>query len=669
MDIDHILKKYCYELTLVGIILVAGFLYLVNLSQNGYSNPYYAAAIKSMLTNPAISIWGSFDSAGFVTVDKPPVALWVQMTSVLICGYTGWALILPQALAGIISVILLYLVISRSYGKPSGLIAAFVLTITPIAVAVGRTNNLDGLLVCVLLLAFITAIEAWRRGSLLWLTMTAILVGIGFNIKMIEAFAVIPAFFGIYLLSRPIPLKKRILHLACAGAVLVVVSFSWAVMVDLTPSGERPYIGSSENNSALELIFGYNGLSRIIGKTDPLNERTEGFNRTMTPLNQKDDQAGDGMGGEPIPPSSDREEIRSGIPSPGMGGPDEAGSPGLLRLGNEQMAGQITWLLPFALIGLLAWIRRPVLSRIQNLTEQEILLCALLLWLVPELAYFSLSSGHFHLYYLVMVAPPLASLVGIGAVSLYQEYLHADIRGWLLVLAIPVTGIVQSLILLRTPEFSGILPWIILSGSLLIGGILAWIRARDLNITRRRVTQIVALGIGILFIAPALWSCTPLLSPGSGSIPVAGPDQNTGDSGPGGQNPGMPSQGTVNQDLIKYLQSHAQNETFLVGVESANAGGSDLIVKTGEAVMALGGFSGRDQILSKEALQERIRQGEIRYFFLTRHGGGMPGDSSEGVTTWIADTCPVVPDSEWNTNPTSNTTERRERVLYDCRSA
>ena len=681
---DPLLKKFRYELILAGIILLSGFLYFYNLSQNGYSNTYYAAAVRSILSNPAVMLWGSFDPAGFVTVDKPPVAIWVQTVSAVIFGYTGWALILPQAVAGVCSVLLLYLVISRSFGKPTGLIAAFVLTITPIAVAVGRTNNLDGLLVFVLLLAFITAMEAWRRGSLPLLVATAILVGIGFNIKMIEAFAVVPAFFGIYLLSKPIPLKTRIAHLAGAGAVLLVISFSWAVMVDMTPADQRPYIGSSEHNSALELIFGYNGLSRIIGKADQPGDGTGGFNRTMTSQGFQGMPGGempaappfmDGNftpgGNSPAPGnlSAGPGQSGAGMPSPGPGGMNEGGTPGLFRLGNEEMAAQISWLIPFALIGALVWLRRPSLAWLRDLSEQEIVVLASLLWLIPELGYFSLSSGHFHRYYLVMVAPPLAALVAIGAVRMHREYRDTGMKGWLLVLAIPVTGIVQAFILRYTPDFSGFLPWGILSVSLVAGAVLAALRFHHLQNRTPVITGVIVLVCALLLVAPAIWSCTPLLSAGNGAIPVAGPDLGQGRGMPGGQMPGMGHENTDYEGLISYLQSHRGNETYLAGVTSANSGGSELIVRTGEAVMAIGGFSGSDSILTNETLQEMVHAGDIRYFFLSQHMRGGPGTSSAEAISWIPDSCAVVPDSDWNTNSSADTRSGRGNVLYDCRGA
>ena len=333
------------------------------------------------------------------------------------------------------------------------------------------------------------------------------------------------------------------------------------------------------------------------------------------------------------------------------------------------MAGQICWLIPFALIGALIWLRRPSLTWLQNLSEQEIVVISSLLWLIPELGYFSMSSGHFHRYYLVMVGPPLAALVAIGVVRMYHEYLNSGIKGWVLILAIPVTGVIQAWILLYTPEFSGVLPWVILAGSLLVGGFLAVVRIRHRQNTGPWVKVIVGIGFTLLLLSPTVWSCTPLLSPGNGTIPVAGPEQSQMKGIPGGQMPGMGHENTDYEGLIKYLESHRESEKYLVGVTSAMGGGSELIIRTGEAVMTIGGFTGSDPILTNETLKTMVQSGDIRYFFLSQNQRGGPGGSTNGAGSWIPDSCQVVTDSDWNTNSTSTSPSGRGDVLYDCRNA
>src|SRR5918911_1261816 len=327
-----------HRLALAVILVLSAFLNLYNLAGEGYANDYYSAAVKDMLTSWHNFFFVSFD-AGFVSVDKPPLGLWVQTASAELFGFHGWSLLLPQALAGVLSVALLYHLVSRTFGTVAGLIAALVLAVTPIAVAVERTNNSDGLLVLTVLVAAWAVIRAAETGRLRWLLVGAAVVGLGFNIKMLEAYLVLPALYLLYLVASPVSWRQRFVHLGAATVVLVVVSLSWAVAVDLTPADQRPYVGSSSNNSALDLAFGYNGANRLLG-------RGEGAPGGDGPSAQENAQGGPPEGG--------------GF---GPGGARENGEPGPLRLLDEQLAGQIGWLLPLAVVGLLAasWQNRPQL--------------------------------------------------------------------------------------------------------------------------------------------------------------------------------------------------------------------------------------------------------------------------------------------------------------------
>ena len=196
-----LITKYRYEALLGGILLLSAFLNFWNVWNQGISNAYYAAAVRSMLENPSLLFFNSFDAAGFITVDKPPVGLWVQAASAALFGFSGWALVLPQALAGVGSVALIWLIVSRAFGKTAGLVAALALAITPIFVAVSRNGTMDGILIFVLLLAVWIGLKAAREASLPCLLLSVILIGIGFNIKMIQAFIVVPAIIAVYFLG------------------------------------------------------------------------------------------------------------------------------------------------------------------------------------------------------------------------------------------------------------------------------------------------------------------------------------------------------------------------------------------------------------------------------------------------------------------------------------
>lgn len=250
---------------LAAIVVISALFNFVNLGIEGYSNQYYAAAVKSMTLNFKNFFFVAMDPAGFVTVDKPPLGYWLQTISAKIFGFSGWSILLPQALAGVLSVLLIYHLVKKSFGVGAGLISALCLAVTPVFVAVSRNNTVDNLLVLALLLACWAISIAAETGKLKYLIISMILVGIGFNIKMLQAYMILPALYVLYLFSNKISLKRRIVHLLVGTVVLVAVSLSWAVVVDLTPAADRPYVGSSTNNTELELIVGHNGAERLGG--------------------------------------------------------------------------------------------------------------------------------------------------------------------------------------------------------------------------------------------------------------------------------------------------------------------------------------------------------------------------------------------------------------------
>ncbi len=684
------------SILLALVLALAAFLYLYDLGKEGFSNHYYAAAVRSMLENPELLVFNSFDPAGFVTVDKPPFALWAQVASAAVLGYSGWSLILPQVIAALGSVILIYYVVSRPFGKPAGLIAALALTVTPVLVAVTRTNNMDGLLVFVLLLAVVTAVRAWKDGSVWLLLASAALIGIGFNIKMIEAFVVIPACFGIYLLASGIPFRTRCRHVAAAFVILMVVSFSWAVFMEVTPVGERPYIGSTQDNSVIELIFGYNGLHRLFGGFRTHREAPPGFNQSR-------DGAPPGVAGPDRPAIWERNstsrgkmpgapgiegpqgsmEVRGGPSSPwihgsafpdpapgrdlsrtsgrGPGGMNDGGEPGLFRMGDAGMSGQISWLLPFGLIGLLAWLRKPSWSSLAHLGENEVVTLAMVLWIVPELLYFSFTDGFYHTYYVVMVAPPLAALVGIGAVTMYRSLGDPGFRGWLLPAAVLATGAAQWVFLMYEAGFSGPLPYLVITGTAICTGVLTMTRLTHWRVPPCLPRAAAVLGVALLFIAPTVWSCTPVFYTGSATLPLAGPSLavRNGGSGPGGMEIADPSA------LYTYLTTHQTGEKYLIGMGSSNSGAADFIIATGAPAIAIGGFTGSDPILNAGSFRELVSGGYIR-FFMSGGGAGPQGGEGSSISSWVAGACREVPVSEWST---AGSGRGPGGTLYDCKGA
>src|SRR5712692_3360454 len=253
-----------HRLGLVGVTLISVFMNFYELGQNGFGS-YYPAAVLSMTDNWHNFFFVAYDPGGFVSIDKPPVGFWLEAASAKIFGFNSVSILLPQALAGVLSVLLLYYLVRRHFGVVAGLLAALALAITPISVVTNRDVTIDSTLALFLLVGAWAVIRAAETGKLRWLLLSAVIVGIGFNIKMLEAYLVVPAFGLLYLLAAPKSIWKRIGHLALAGLVLLAVSFSWIVAVDLTPASQRPYVDSTQDNSELNLAFGYNGIERLLG--------------------------------------------------------------------------------------------------------------------------------------------------------------------------------------------------------------------------------------------------------------------------------------------------------------------------------------------------------------------------------------------------------------------
>ncbi|HZU76639.1 MAG TPA: glycosyltransferase family 39 protein, partial [Dehalococcoidia bacterium] len=317
------LQRFWQWPALAGVVVLAACLNLLQLTREGYGNAYYAAAVKSMLQSWHNFFFVSFDPGGFVTVDKPPVGFWVQTASAKLFGFHGWSILLPQAVAGVLSAGVLFFLVRRYFGPVAGLLAALALAVTPISVVANRNNTIDSQLVLVVLLASWAVLKATETGKLRWLLLSMALVGLGFNIKMLEAYLVLPALALVYFVAAPAGWRKRVLHLAAAGAVLLVVSFAWITAVDLTPASQRPYVGSSQHNSELELALGYNGLQRLLGGGGPATQNRGSAAGTTQP--QASASAGAAQTTSAPAPSANAAQAG---PPPGAGGPGGTGENG-----------------------------------------------------------------------------------------------------------------------------------------------------------------------------------------------------------------------------------------------------------------------------------------------------------------------------------------------------
>ena len=632
-----------------AILMLAAILYAWDLSANGDANTYYAAAVLSGTKSWKAFFYGGFDAGSFITVDKPPVAFWVMGLSARIFGFGTLSMLIPQVVEGVAAIAVLHATVRKAFtnvraGHIAALIAALVFTLTPITVAINRDNNPDTMLTLLLVLSAWAFVTALRSGRLWHLVACALFVALAFDTKMLQAFIVLPAFALVYLFAAPGGWKQRIGHLSAAGAVLAVVGFAYPTIVDLTPKSSRPFIGSSSNDSLWNLILGYNGLGRIFGGDRP------------------------GRGGGGTRPAADALRRLGGATTRGSGfaglrggggGGGFAQQPGIGRLFASTLGGQISWLIPFAVIALAAVLilrgRRPR----TDLVRASALMWGI--WLVTHFLVFSFAQGTFHPYYTTAMAPSIAALAGIGALHLFHSYRISKNWMWVPPAAIAVSAVWAIVLLRRTPSFDSWLPWAI--GAVAVAAIVALLAVR----LRRRLAVIAAVaGLAAILAGPAAYALTPLSKPISGNNPSAGPNVSANAFGGGRALPGTLQKtiesrfggfgrrggfggrgGSISKQEIAYLTRHRDGATWIVAMTSAMAA-APIILQTGDPVMAMGGFTGGDPTPTLAQFQRYIKEGKLHYVVAATRGGfggggfGGGGTTSQ-ITTWVQQACTAVP--------------------------
>lgn len=683
------MKKREIDAVLILILLASAFLNMYNIWNDDTVNPYYTAAVTSMLQSFHNFFYASFDAAGFITVDKPPVTYQIQTISALIFGMHGWSVILPQALAGVGSVLFMYLLIKPTFGKTAARIASFVMACTPIAVAVARTNNVDALLVFFLLFATWLLFKAIRKGRLIWLLAAFFVVGAGFNTKMLQAYMILPAFLLFYMIAANTTIKKKIISLVSALAVLAAVSLSWPLIVDNIPASKRPYVGSSQTNSVLELAFGYNGIQRLTGQSSGGGQggpdgnaskemsSSGGSSQMQKPPGQSSSSSsasGDKSqnGSMTAPPSNGKMPSGGEMPSGGQGGPPSGGdgggggpggggksgtgtgskmqsgsgmfgtgTPGPLRLFQTELSDQISWLLPFAIFGMAGLLIAGVRERRRLSAEQkETIFWAA--WLVPIAGFFSVAE-FFHHYYLIMLAPPIAALVGAGWVALVHLYRkQAGWKTWLLPAAILVTTGFELFILRNYNDQIG-------AGWSIGVGVIGAVAAIALFVFKQRqkpLSYYVSLAaLLVLMVMPIYWASTPLLYGGNSSLPETGPQL----ASTSGKGMGMDN-ASVNTKLINYLEKHNAGADYLFATTDSNTA-APYIIKTKKAVMAIGGYSGSDPAITLAQFKKLVKEGKVKYFLASGMGKGGNND----IVQWVEKNGKKVSSDKWQSNTDQKT--------------
>lgn len=613
LDIGRLAER----LALPSLAGLAAALYLVNLTVSGFANTYYALAAQAASQSWTALFFGSLDASSFITLDKPPLAILPMALSVRLLGLSSFSILLPEALLGVGTVVVLYLAVRRSFGAPAAFLAGLIAAVTPVAVLIFRYDNPDALLTFLLVGAAYALTRGLEAGRLRWALLAAVLVGFGFLTKYLQAYLVLPAFALTWLLCAPVSRRRRMLGLGASLVAVLIASGWWVAIVELLPASARPYIGGSTNNSVLDLIFGYDGLGRIFGGS-----------------------ANGGGAGAP-----------GGGPVGAGPGASFSGLPGLLRLFNEQMAGQIAWLLPAALIGLAVGL---VLYRTAGRTDRR--LAGYVLWggwLAGHAVVFSLMSGIIHAYYTVVLVPAIAALAGAAAWDLWRRRDTSAAARLVLAAGVVASGVAALLILERTPAFAPGLGFGILAIAAASAVVLA-LPTIHLDPRVARAASVVALVA--LLAGPAAYAGATIVRAHSGGDALAGP---SGD--------GMAGNGAavVDQALVDYLLSNQGTARWIVAVNGSQSA-ADIQLAAGQPVMAMGGFNGSDAAPTLQQLQAYVASGELRYVLVGGAGaggtgpsfggglgfgglgggpGGGPGGSSagsQGVSAWVASACTAV---------------------------
>ena len=615
---------------LLGIAAIAAALYAWNITSGGLA-PFYSVAVKSMSVSWKAFFYGAFDPSATITIDKLAGSFLPQALSARIFGFSVWSLALPQVIEGVIAVLVMYRVVRRWAGPVPGILAAAIFTLTPVAASMFGHSMEDGALTLCLVLAADAYQRAVTDGRLRPLLMAGIWVGLGFQAKMLQAWMVLPALAIGYLVTAPASLRRRLWQLGVAGVVMLAVSLSWIALYTFTPAADRPYVDGSTNNSAISMVFGYNGVERF---------------------------------GLSLPGAQNTGQAITGIPGIGVGWG---------KLFGGEYGPEIGWLYPLALLALvfgLIWTWRARRSERAGQVRGGFVMWGV--WLTAYGLIFSGMSTVPHTAYMASLAPPLAALSATGIVVFWRAYRADGWRGWVLPVAV-AAEVAWALFLWR--DHAGFLPWardlIAVVGVLAVLALVVF-RLVVFRPARRAGAHLVIARLGgialaacvaAMLAAPTTWAASVLDAHYAGTSldASAGPAGGFG----GSVLPFTTTLTSSEQHLYDYVSAHRGNASYRFAASSWPVA-SPYILATGQEVLPLGGYSGFIPSPTLATVKHLVSTGQLKFFLFTNLGyivGGFVGNGTESTMTaiesWVKSACTAVPSADYGGSATTGT-------LYSC---
>ena len=607
--LDRVLSWWPEAVVTLGSLLIFSW----QLDRNGLGNQFYAAAVRSMSLNWHNFVFGAYDPGAWSTTDKPPLSLWSGAGLARTFGFSSWAVLLPSVLAAGLAVWLLMSTVRRPWGRSAGLVSGVVFALTPIVVAMSRSNNPDMVLVCCCVAAAWAVGRGIADGRTRWMLLAGLFCAAGFLSKLLAVGMVMPGLWLAYLIAAPGPWGRRVVQCLYGGLLFIAVGAAWIVGIDLVPLSQRPWIGTTTDGSALNLVFGSSGFNRLAGTSTVRQSQINALAKLISPINQ--------LGGDP----------------------------GILRLFNTGIGDQIMWLFPVAAVsavggGIMSWKRRVRDARLGSLV-------AWVGWAVVTYLVLAFAQGVFHNYYVVLLAPALAALCGIG-LTLARE---AGVLGRLVAAAALLIGVAWEVVLLdRVSAWQWLrfaLPVVIVVVAVIC--IVGSFGSR----TGGRVTLVALLfGGAVLVVPPALWSSYGVRSPQIGGLPQARPASSSGEHGSAGSS-------SPPIAMLNWLRLRRGGASWEVAVPSSFSANVPII--DGYSVVALGGYLGTDASASMARVTEAVRDGSLRYFYLGEEGFGAGGAEIAKLTADVASSCTQVDPSEWGA-PSTSSPATGSGTLYDC---